>query len=299
MGKIFRIIDNLSIENRFSIYLPIFRVFISFHILKKMYLGWSSISLLYGDLMIAKSPILNTLPFLAYSVGDFPLIILLTILVSLLFAFGIGRWFTALLLYMLMYFNNELSYLYSNGGDNLLSFICLYMIFTNSYNYFVLNKSKISKSKISNLASNLACYSIMIHLCLIYFVSFIHKIHSDMWYNGVANYYILNLERYSSPFNHIFSKNMTFIVFSTYFTLAFELFFPILVWNKKLRNILLISGIFLHLGIYFFMMIYDFEILFIMIYGFFITNSEWSKIFIYIKEKTTRINIKYLNLNKK
>ncbi|WP_438529552.1 hypothetical protein [Cetobacterium sp.] len=248
--------------------------------------------------MVAKSPVLHILPFLDYRIGDYPLIILLTILIAILFGFGIGRWITSLALYILMYFNNELSYLYSNGGDNLLSFICLYMVFTNSYSYFVLNKSNPIKSKISNLASNLACYSIMIHLCLIYFISFIHKIHSDMWYNGVANYYILNLERYSSPFNYIFSKNIIFIVFSTYFTLAFELFFPILIWNKNFRKILLVSGLLLHLGIYFFMMIYDFEILFIMIYGFFITNNEWSKIISYMRNKMFYFNSKYLNFKK-
>ena len=41
----------------------------------------------------------------------------------------------------------------------------------------------------------------------------------------------------------------------------------------------------MHLGIYFFMMIYDFEILFIMIYGFFVTNEEVKSILEYSKNK--------------
>ncbi len=112
-----------------------------------------------------------------------------------------------------------------------------------------------------------------------------HKIHSDVWFNGVANYYILNLERFCSPLNIYFSKNTFFIATSTYFTLFFELLFPFLVWFKLWRNTFLISGILLHLGIYFFMLIYDFEILFIMTYGFFLTNSEWEKIINWVRTK--------------
>jgi len=286
MGKISRIIDYLSEKNYFSKYLPLFRIYICFHIIKKTYLGWGSISLIYGDLIDAKSPILPLFPFLDYRIGNIPLIITLTIFLSILFAFGIGKRLTIFLLFICIYFNAEMIYLYSNGGDNLLTYLCLYLIFTNSYQYLsfdILKYKNENINKLSNLISNLAVYSIMIHLCLVYFVSFIHKIHSDMWYNGVANYYILNLERYNSPFNFLFSKNAFFIPFTTYFTLGFELLFPILIWNKKFRNLLLIAGIALHTGIYFFMMIYDFQILFIMIYGFFLTNQEWDNIISKIK----------------
>jgi len=65
------------------------------------------------------------------------------------------------------------------------------------------------------------------------------------------------------------------VTLGTYFTLAFELLFPILIWYKKHRLWLLISGVFLHLGIYVTMMIFDFEIYFVAIYGFFISNAFW------------------------
>jgi hypothetical protein len=211
------------------------------------------------------------------------------IVLSILFAFGIGKRFTAFLLAISLYFNGELIYLYSNGGDNLLTFIAIYLVFVNSYDYLSFSKLKYKKeqiNKISNMVSNLAVLSIMIHLCLVYFVSFMHKIHSDMWFNGVATYYILNLERYKSPFNHLFANNAFVIAVSTYGTLAFELLFPLFIWNKKFRSILLFFGILLHMGIYFFMKIYDFEILFIMVYGFFISNNEWKSIINWLNIKT-------------
>ena len=83
---------------------------------------------------------------------------------------------------------------------------------------------------------------------------------------------------------------MFFVGFSTYFTLAFELLFPLFIWNKFYRKFLIFSGIMLHLGIYFFMMIYDFEILFIMIYGFFLTNKQWSKINLWLSKFLVKLN---------
>ncbi|MEO6917194.1 MAG: hypothetical protein ABI151_17585, partial [Chitinophagaceae bacterium] len=81
-----------------------------------------------------------------------------------------------------------------------------------------------------------------------------------------------------SPINEFFFKNAFIIGMSTYFTMAFELFFPIVVWNKKFRPFCLFAGVLIHLGIYFTMMIYDFEILFIMTYGFFLTDKFWQRV---------------------
>lgn len=131
----------------------------------------------------------------------------------------------------------------------------------------------------------------MIHLCLAYWVSAFHKIHSDVWYNGVATYYIWQLDRFSSPINFLFMKNSFIITLSTYFTLFFESLFPFLVWFRQTRYFFLVAGVLLHLGIYLTMMIYDFQILFIIIYGFFLKDE----IFEYFYQKISRssLYIKY------
>lgn len=298
MGKITKLKGYLSESNHFSNYLPVFRVYIAYHIIKKIYLSLSSFSLLTGDFIEGNSTLLDLAPLLLYKIGTLPIFFILMILLTVFYGFGIGKRWTILLLAIFMYvFNNEVIALFGNGGDNYLTFIIIYLIFTDSFEHLSFSKLDYKKKelkKLSNFVSNLAVYSIMIHICLIYFVSFIHKIHSDVWYNGVATYYILNLERYTSPFNYLFSKNAFFIGFSTYFTLAFEMLFPFFIWKKKYRNLLLISGILLHLGIYFSMMIYDFSILFIMVYGFFLSKSEWSVIF----QKINQIYIKLWKVNK-
>jgi hypothetical protein len=217
---------------------------------------------------------LETSFFLNHS-KSFLLVIVFTLILVL---FGIGRKITVLFLFLELAILQTFVNPVLNGGDNLLYFVLFYMIFTNSYDHFVLNEKDKTNNVFSNLVSNLAVYSILIHLCYIYLISGLHKIHSDVWFNGTANYYILHLERFQSPLCDYIMNNGVIITASTYLTVFFELFFCVLIWLKSFRNILILLGILLHLGIFFFMMLYDFQIFFITIYGFFITNEEWSKL---------------------
>lgn len=277
MEKIYRALSSLTQKNNFSAYSAIFRIYLSFHVIKKIYLCWGSISLTSGDLLNQHVNLPTFMSFFTESmmIHHVPLVYYAGILISFLFMFGIGRFYTAIAFHILCRLLVDMNFMFSNGGDNILMFVSFYMIFINSYEYFCLNPAPARENSAKNFISNLGSYAIMIQLCFIYFVSAIHKIHADVWFNGVATYYVMNLERYSSPINQYLFKNAFIIAASTYFTLAFELFFPILVWNKKLRKFCLIAGLFMHLGIYFTMMIYDFEILFIMVYGFFISNAFW------------------------
>lgn len=268
----------ISNRNLFENYLPLFRLYISFHILKKVYLNWGSTDL-FVDRSIFISKYHDLLPFIETRVFDnIPISNISTIILAVFYAFGIGKNITALLLFfsMLLYFEPFL--FIANGGDNLLYFILIYMVFTNSYKHFNIMQNYRSSS-FSNIISNLGVLSIMFHLCLAYFISGVHKMSADIWFNGVATYYIWQLERFNAPINSIFFKNAFIIAFSTYFTILFEVLFPFLIWIKQYRRILLVSGIFLHIGIYFTMMIYDFEILFISVYGFWLSDAMWRRLY--------------------
>lgn len=277
----------LSSTNLFEFYLPIFRVYISFHILKKIYLNWGSTSLFLNP-NIFQSKYSNLIPFVNERLfNDIPVFHIITIILAILNIFGIGKHLTAFLLFFSVVLYFEPFVFLANGGDNLLYFILIYMTFTNSYRYLTLYK-QYKTSSLGNIFSNLASFSIMLHMCLAYFISGIHKVNADVWFNGVATYYIWQLERFNAPITDLFYKNSVIIAVTTYTTILFEILFPFLIWFKQLRPLLLIFGIILHLGIYFTMMIYDFEILFIMIYGFWISNNKWKHIFY-------KINLKCIN----
>jgi hypothetical protein len=207
--------------------------------------------------------------------------VLLFVMFTILYLFGVGKHFIGLIIYIFYDIFQNLNPVTLNGGDNILKFAILYMIVMNSYDYFSIQKFKFKNNeyqKTSNFISNLAGYSVCIHLGLAYFLSAIHKIHSDVWFNGVATYYTLSLERFQgTSFNLTLAKNALFVTISTYVTVLIELLHPFLVWVKNTKMILIISAILLHLSIAIFMMLYDFQLVFIFLQGFYLNNNEVQK----------------------
>lgn len=277
--KIKHILFNLEFANSFNFFSAVCRVFICFHILKKLFSQRNFFDIIYRGTSFL---IPDNSEFSAYFINGevfrqyFTIYLLVYLCLTVFYLFGIGKNWTALGVFLCLEIQQRLCHTILNGGDNLFKFLVLYMIFINSFDFFCLKKYSKPRGAVSNLISNIAGYSICIHLCLVYFISAIHKIHADVWFNGVANYYILSSERFrGTSFNLSLAKNGTFVTVTTYFTICVELIYPFLVWIKRTKVIMLILATILHIGIYVFMMIYDFQIVFIIIQGFFISNENW------------------------
>ena len=268
--------EKLQRESNRYMYLSFFRLYICFHLLKRLILQWPSLETLYStnSFIVASSHF--DLEFFRH---NYKIIIIIYANCIFLHAFGIGKNLTAFALFLFVELFQRMNYFVLNGGDNFLKFILLYMAFCDSYRYFSLSQLKIKNQayqSIVNMFTNLAVLSIQLHLCLIYMVTGLHKTHAQVWFNGVATYYTMSLERFSgTSFNPAMAKNGYLVTLSTYFTILWEVYTPVLIWIKKLRPYIMLSGICLHLGIYVFMMIHDFQFLFIMVYGFFFTDDEW------------------------
>jgi len=221
------------------------------------------------------------------------------IFLLLLFLFGFGKNLTGLALFLFYDILQKLCPQVLNGGDNYIRFILLYYVFSDSFEYFSINKGYRQRfSRIKNFLSNLAGLSICIHLCLIYFISAINKIHSDVWFNGVATYYTMNIDRFrGTEFNRLLSQNSLFVTITTYGTWLLELCYPFLVWFRQTKIVVIILMIFLHLGIGIFMMLYDFQLAFIMAQGFFFTNNFWLKKYLILYEQVKKPVFKNFNLS--
>lgn len=282
MNQIDKLIHLQKNSNRYSFYLSFFRVFICLLLIKKLFLQWNLISLLYTDesFLIPTNRIVTEFFIrvdLSFIRSNIYIFISLYLLILILFLFGIGKNLTAVLLFFFYDILQKLCPQILNGGDNFLRFILLYYCFANSFDYFSVSQYKYSKfSSVRNFFSNLSGLSICIHLCLIYFISAIHKIHADVWFNGVATYYTFNIERFNgTPYNSTISKNIFFTGVSTYGTWLIELFYPVLVWMENTKYLVITLAIFLHIGISIFMMLYDFQLLFVVVQGFFVNNKLW------------------------
>ncbi len=281
-------IKKLTSSNRFKFYSPYLRVFICLYLLKDIIIMWEFNDIIYLNNSFLSLDVLPYLNFLNIDIqsirNNFYLFYSIYILLIFLFLFGIGKRITPFLLFLSLGVIQTLSWFTLNGGDNILKFLVLYYVFIDSYDKFCLLKSRNDdNNELTNFLSNLGGFSICIHICLVYFISAVHKIHADVWFNGVATYYILASERFQgTSLNTSLVQNGFFVTMSTYGTIIIELFFPFLIWNRNLKPFLILFAVSLHMGIAVFMMLYDFQILFIMILGFFISNDEWDQL-IYLK----------------
>jgi hypothetical protein len=283
-------------------YLSIFRIYISLHVLYKFFS-----LLLYNELLfgvdsfapIIADPHLNIIG-IEFLVENHSYFLLLGIGLCLCMLVGVGKQLTVFFVFILVEVFQRLNSMVLNGGDNLLKFLLLYLCFADSFRHYTLNKHNQKESATQNLLTNLATFSIKFHLMIIYFLSGIHKVHSKVWFSGVATYYIFALERFQgTELNKYIVQSGIFVTVSTYLTMLWELFFPFLVTNRKTKIATLVIGIFLHLGIFIFMMIYDFEILFVACYGFFFTDTELLQFKKYITSQFFRISNRFLPSIKK
>jgi hypothetical protein len=114
------------------------------------------------------------------------------------------------------------------------------------------------------ISANLALRLMQIHVCIIYVVAGVSKLQGELWWNGnavwatMANYEFspVRFQLYADfiawlPKHRWLWETVTTAL--SYGTVVFEIGFPFLVWNMRLRWIMLVGAILFHLSIAFFM----------------------------------------------
>ncbi|MER5275392.1 HTTM domain-containing protein [Streptomyces sp. NPDC002809] len=104
---------------------------------------------------------------------------------------------------------------------------------------------------IANLAHNATLVVIMAEVCLIYATAGWYKIQGSRWQDGTALYYPLNLD-YFTPWpglSELLASNGLMVMVLTYATVAVQVAFPFTLFNRRVKNVLLVAMICEHLGI--------------------------------------------------
>ena len=122
-----------------------------------------------------------------------------------------------------------------------------------------------SESPLKKVLHNIGSIAIIIQLCLVYFLSAVAKLNNHEWLNGSAIATILQVHHYSIDFFYNTKQNSLSTII-TYSVLFYQLFFPLLIWFKKIKIPLLFIGVLMHLFIAFVMGLTSFG--FIMILGY-------------------------------
>ncbi|WP_457853214.1 HTTM domain-containing protein [Streptomyces celluloflavus] len=106
---------------------------------------------------------------------------------------------------------------------------------------------------LAKLAHNGALLVIMVEVCLIYATAGWYKIQGSRWQDGTAVFYPMHLD-YFSPWpalSQALGDNGLMIMLITYGTVMVQVAFPFTLFNRRLKNVLLVVMICEHLSIAF------------------------------------------------
>ena len=283
MFDIEQTIWRLQQKNDKAFYLALLRVLVSLWFIKEMLFRWPAFEVLYSSHSFLKLESTYSLKLFGLNAHllkeHYMVLVAVCMLLLLLNLFGIGRNLVSFLLFISFTIFYHLDNKFANSGDEMSMLLLFYLSFANTFSHFTLFKRKPlppSKEKLYNLVSNLAAYSIMVNLCLSYFMAGVFKSMDAYWQNGMGIYYFVNDDRYSvfaAGSRHVALPFILSAIIS-YGTIILELSFPFLVWYKKSRNIVFAVCLLMHIGVYAFLMIYGMTIIFIIQYGLFYTNEE-------------------------
>lgn len=274
------LLNHLQSKNHKSVYLSLMRVLFGVFLLKETLQVLPYSDIVYRTNSSFKFNVHSGFKVMGIDIiflqNNYYLIISLFIASIVAFTVGFGKRYTAVLVFLFILLLQKMNNSFVNGGDKMTRLFAFFFIFADSYNFLSYKKTKASEQpSLSNVISNLAAYSFMLQLCFAYFVTFINKISNPYWANGTAMHYVFNTWAFEGTSINKAIGNNSFLVYTlTYFTLLFEASFPFLIWIKQCRFFLVIGGLMLHLGIYFFMMLYNLQIIFLMSYGLFFSNDE-------------------------
>lgn len=141
------------------------------------------------------------------------------------------------------------SFFFSYGADYFITFsllICVFLSFSKPY------------------LSSFAIRLLQVQLCLVYFFAGFGKILGEDWWSGNAMWYVLNIYMVEYPIS-ILPIFKYFFMLGSILIVLLELFYPILIWNTKLKKTILYLILTLHIGIALLMGLYTFGAIMILL----------------------------------
>jgi Vitamin K-dependent gamma-carboxylase len=184
----------------------------------------------------------------------------------------------SILIYLVTINLDNKVYVILDGGNNLIHLFLIYFIFIDPS-----KKTNQRKDgfffKLSNAFTNLAFLMCRLQIVMMYLISGLSKVGGALWQNGTALYYTLQVDEYTHPLaKDLVSRYPLLTVAGSYLTLLYQVVFPWLVWNRKVRPWLLSVGSLIHLQISFVMGLFMFGFAIAVAYLSFASESFAEKI---------------------
>jgi hypothetical protein len=158
-----------------------------------------------------------------------------------------------------------------DGGDDITRLMLIYMLF------LLPHRAKFSSGPLRVWLHNIAVLAITFQLMVMYLASGFAKATGEWWQQGVAMYYVSQVQWYTLPGAHELFTNPWIVTLATYVSMFYQLLFPVAIISRmKLPWILL--GILFHLSIAVLMGLLTFSTVMIGLELFLISDQEYAKL---------------------
>lgn len=196
----------------------------------------------------------------------FELVYHLAILLCVLFVLGWRtRWITPALLATVWSWQERTPML-SDGGDELLRLILIYLCFAQLSAYWSLDARRATRRKaaghearnrerlgwrVATVVHNGAVLAALFQVCVLYMASGLFKVQGQSWQDGTALYYMLQIETLQSwpDLSRLVYTNPVALVMFAYLAVFVQVAFPFLMLNSVTRRLGLVAVAGMHVGI--------------------------------------------------
>ena len=210
--------------------------------------------------------------------------------IAILFSFGLFTRATSLLAFAITVSYSQRVPIANFGLDQILGLLCLYLAIgpsgaalsvDNWLRNRRLRQNGLKPSIHRSSAAQMTLRLIQIHICVIYFWAGFAKLKGDSWWTGEAMWQVIaNMEYQTTDLTWMARVPWLPYLFA-HATVAWEVFFCVLVWNRKLRPMMLAIGTAMHVGIGAFLGMWTFGLVMTFPYLAFARPSRWRRLAIW------------------
>lgn len=172
------------------------------------------------------------------------------------------------------------------GADVIGNLFLFYLSFSRCHDYFSIKSLLLKKNPIKtysqnsflDLLSSVSMRLLQFQLMTIYAYTGFEKLKGLTWWDGTALWTVLVNPQFTS-YDLMFLRNIPiFFAIGTFITIVFEVYFPVMVINKKTRYLWLLVGVFFHLMIGILLDLMPFSLVMMSTYILFVDQNTISNI---------------------
>lgn len=174
------------------------------------------------------------------------------LVVALLVMLGVGGRPVLAAHYVLLWSLYMANPAFMDGGDALAATGVLFLLLTRCYSAFTIVKRRRGPETrpVASLCNNTGLLLLATQVSVVYLMAGLYKVQGELWQDGTALYYILNVPEFFLPnVTPLLVQSDWLMVIGAYVTVLTSVFFPVLVFFRAGRPIAVTAMLTFHVAI--------------------------------------------------